>query len=160
MRDAIAIWQDADRTIDALKQLSEQFRQALHLPNPDPQRTISLRAELQRLNNELLQLENRFSLVLSEGARWVKQTVWRIAVLALIVFIGLGLLVSRQIIKSITASERELTISESRFRSLKKSNTIGIISWRMDGTKRLVLFAHYRIFVPNSDKLVQMIKKQ
>lgn len=77
MRDAIAIWQDADRTIDALKQLSEQFRQALHLPNPDPQRTISLRAELQRLNNELLQLENRFSLVLSEGARWVKQTVWR-----------------------------------------------------------------------------------
>lgn len=54
--------------------------------------------------------------------------------LALIVFIGLGLLVSRQIIKSITASERELMISESRFRSLKESNTIGIISWRMDGT--------------------------
>ncbi|MDP1663932.1 MAG: sensor domain-containing diguanylate cyclase [Methylobacter sp.] len=74
-----------------------------------------------------------FSLVLSEGARWVKQTTWRVTVLVLISFTGIGLWVSRQIIKGITKSEQELIISESRFRRLKESNTIGIISWRMDG---------------------------
>jgi diguanylate cyclase with PAS/PAC sensor len=88
---------------------------------------------LQHLNDELHQLENRFSLILSEGARWVKQTVWLITVLVLVIFIGIGLWVSRQIIKGITQAEQQLITSESRFRRLKESNTIGIISWRMDG---------------------------
>jgi diguanylate cyclase (GGDEF)-like protein/PAS domain S-box-containing protein len=134
MRDAIAIWQSADRTIDQLQQLSEQIQVEVNLPIPDPVKIIEFRIRLQQLNNDLHQLENRFSLVLSEGARWVKQTAWRLTVLTLIFFTGLALLVSRQIIKSITKAERELIISESRFRRLKESNTIGIISWRMDGT--------------------------
>lgn len=134
MRDAIAVWQAADRTIDELQQLSGQVRQALSAPNPNPQNIAAHRERLRYLNNELLQLENRFSLILSEGARWVKSMTWRITVLALVVFIGIALLVSRQIVKSITTAERELVVSESRFRSLKESNTIGIISWRLDGT--------------------------
>lgn len=134
MRDAISIWQFADQTIEELKLLSEQIRTETNALNPKPAKILELRNRLQYLNNELLQLENRFSLVLSEGARWVKQTTWRVTVLALIIFIGIGLWVSRLIIKGITKAEQELTISESRFRRLKESNTIGIISWRMDGT--------------------------
>ena len=88
---------------------------------------------MQQLNDQLHELENRFSLILSAGARWVKQMTWLVAVLVLIIFIGIGLLVSRQIIKGITKAEQQLLISESRFRRLKESNTIGIISWRTDG---------------------------
>ncbi|MDO9270009.1 MAG: sensor domain-containing diguanylate cyclase [Methylobacter sp.] len=133
MRDAIFIWQSADQTIDELKQVSGQIRTEINASNPNTGKMIKLRERLQHLNDELHQLENRFSLVLSEGARWVKQTTWRVTVLVLISFTGIGLWVSCQIIKGITKSEQELIISESRFRRLKESNTIGIISWRMDG---------------------------
>ncbi|TRW95259.1 sensor domain-containing protein [Candidatus Methylobacter oryzae] len=133
MRDAIFVWQSADQTIDELKQLSEQIRTEIRT-NPNPGKIIELRERLRHLNSDLYQMEIRFSLILSEGARWVKQTTWRITVLALVLFIGIGLWVSRQIINSITKAERELIISESRFRRLKESNTIGIISWRIDGT--------------------------
>ena len=133
MRDAISTWQSADQTIDELKQLSEKIRIEINASNPRTKKIIELRERLQQLNDELHQLENRFSLTLSEGARWVKQTVWLITVLALVIFTGIGLWVSRQIIKGITKAEQQLIISESRFRRLKESNTIGIISWRLDG---------------------------
>ncbi|MDP1774810.1 MAG: sensor domain-containing diguanylate cyclase [Methylobacter sp.] len=133
MRDAIVIWQSADQTIDELKQVSEQIRIEINASNPKSEKLIELRERLQHINDELHQLENRFSLTLGEGARWVKQTTWRVTVLALVIFIGIGLWVSRQIIKGITKAEQQLIISESRFRRLKESNTIGIISWRIDG---------------------------
>lgn len=133
MRDAIAIWQAGDQTIDELKQVSEQIRIESNAPNLQAEKISELRQRLQYLNEELHQLENRFSLILSEGARWVKQTTWRLTLLVLVIFIGIGLLVSRQITKGIIMAEQQLMISESRFRRLKESNTIGIISWRMDG---------------------------
>ncbi|MGZ4996574.1 MAG: diguanylate cyclase domain-containing protein [Methylobacter sp.] len=133
LRDAISTWQSADQIIDELKQLSEQIRIELNTPNSNTEKIIKLRERLQQLNDQLHELENRFSLILSAGARWVKQATWLVTVLVLIVFIGIGLLVSRQIIKGITKAEQQLLISESRFRRLKESNTIGIISWRTDG---------------------------
>ncbi len=133
MRDAISTWQSADQTIDELKQLSEQIRIEINASKQNTEKIADLRNRLQHLNDELHQLENRFSLILSEGARWVKQTVWLVTVLVLVIFIGIGLWVSRQIIKGITKAEQQLIISESRFRRLKESNTIGIISWRTDG---------------------------
>lgn len=133
MRDAIFTWQSADQMIDELKQLSEQIRIELNAANSSTEKIIELRQRLQQLNGQLHKLENRFSLILSAGARWVKQATWLATVLVLIIFIGIALLVSRQIIKGITKAEQRLLISESRFRRLKESNTIGIISWRTDG---------------------------
>ncbi|MCK9396686.1 MAG: diguanylate cyclase [Methylobacter sp.] len=133
MRDAIAIWQSADLAIGELKRLSEQIRIEAGASNPNTEKITELRQRLQYLNKELQQLENHFSLVLSAGARWVKQTTWRVTVLVLVIFTGIGLWVSRQIIKGISKAEQQLLISESRFRRLKESNTIGIIAWRMDG---------------------------
>ena len=71
--------------------------------------------------------------MLGEGARWVKNITWLISISILIAFVSIGILISSQIIKGIDKSEKKLRASESRFRSLKDSNTIGIVSWRMDG---------------------------
>jgi diguanylate cyclase (GGDEF)-like protein/PAS domain S-box-containing protein len=133
LRDAISTWQAADQTIDELMQVSKQIRNEINASNPKTEKIIELRNRLQHLNDELDQLENRFSLILSAGARWVKQAVWLVTVLVLVSFTGIGLLVSRQIIKGITKAEQQLLISESRFRGLKESNTISIVSWRTDG---------------------------
>jgi len=134
MCDAVSIWEAADRTIDALKVVGEKIRNEIDVSNGQSDHLVELRERLQRLNDELLQLENQFSLILGEGARWVKQITWRLTLLILVLFVGIGLLISRQVIKGISAAERQLLISELRFRRLKESNTIGIICWHMDGT--------------------------
>lgn len=133
MREAIDIWQSADKKIDALKVIGEQIRNEITGSRRDNKKIADLRQRIRPLNDELHELENLFSLKLSEGARWVKLIAWQISVLILIIFVGIGLLVSRQIIKSIEKFEKQLALSESRFRSLKESDTIGIISWRLDG---------------------------
>lgn len=133
MREAIDIWRYADEKIVELTRIAEQIRHEIKTSGTESDQLLELRMRLSLLNDELQQLENRFSSVLSEGARWVKQMTRRVSVLALFVFIGIGLWVSRQIIKRIDLSEQQLVISESRFRSLKESNTIGIISWLLDG---------------------------
>jgi diguanylate cyclase (GGDEF)-like protein/PAS domain S-box-containing protein len=133
MHDAIEIWEQGDRKINELLLMGEEFRREITAKNVHPEHLQALRARLHVLNTELLDLENRFSQVLGEGARWARTTVWRLSVVLLVVFVGAGIVVSRRIIRAIAQSERELLISESRFSSLKASNTIGIASWRMDG---------------------------
>ncbi|HEX5670281.1 MAG TPA: diguanylate cyclase [Sulfuricurvum sp.] len=133
MHTAIAIWTQADGKIAELIAVGQAIHAEVTLKRADEKHMVLLRTRLQGLNEQLLDLENRFSTVLGEGARWVKRTVWLSIVALLLLFIGIGLYVSRQIIRSISRSEKALLASESRFRSLKMSDTIGIISWRMDG---------------------------
>lgn len=133
MRDAIGIWEVADLRMYELMAMAEQMHADIRAGRADAQRFGLYREQLQALSVELNVLENRFSYVLGEGARWVKSTVWLASLAVLLISISMGLLVSRQIILSIGRAERELLSSESRFRSLKESNTIGIASWNMNG---------------------------
>lgn len=133
MRQAIAIWTEGDEKIAELVAVGEEIRRHIETPGSPPQQLAVLRERLHTLNGELVILENRFSAVLGDGARWLKKTVWNASIFILLLFIASAAIVSRQIIKSIAKAEQELLISESRFRSLKDSNSIGIVSWRMDG---------------------------
>lgn len=134
MRDAIATWEIGDQTIAELEQTGQQIQAAIVASGRETETLDGLRKRVHHLNDELHHLENRFSAVLGEGARWVKQITWQLTALTLILSTGIALLVSRQIVNGIVKSEQQLLASESRFRRLKESNTIGIISWRMDGT--------------------------
>lgn len=133
MHAATAIWKEADGKIAELIAVGEAIHTEVTLTRSDEKQIALLRTRLQKLDAELLNLENSFSIVLGEGARWVKRTVLFSSVALLLLFIGIGLYVSRQIVRNISRSENALLASESRFRSLKQSDTIGIISWRMDG---------------------------
>jgi diguanylate cyclase (GGDEF)-like protein/PAS domain S-box-containing protein len=133
MHDAIEIWKSADAKIDELRAVGKAMRAEISAPQSRPGEMVLLRGRLQELDIELQALENLFSIVLGEGARWVKKTTWLVSVAVLLFFVGIAVFVSRQIIRSIIRSERELLVSESRFRSLKESDTIGIVSWRTDG---------------------------
>ncbi len=134
MHQAIAIWTDADQKIKELLEVGQAIRQEIQSGAHDTEKLNSLRSRVNSLNIELLTLENRFSSVLGEGARWVKQATLIASLTLLLLFVSLAMIISRQLIAVIAQTERELKISESRFRSLKESNTIGILSWRMDGT--------------------------
>jgi diguanylate cyclase (GGDEF)-like protein/PAS domain S-box-containing protein len=132
LQEAIAVWEQGDAKMAELAGVAEQLRELVHAGAPSTDMAAPL-LRLERLNHELTQLENRFSLVLGEGARWVRTTLWTLSVGLLLLMGGAALLVSRQIVRGIVRDEQRLLMSESRFRSLKDSDTIGIVSWRADG---------------------------
>lgn len=134
MHDAIEIWKQADKKIGELRSLGKEIRIEIRKPQRSAKKITTMRQRLYTLDRELAALENRFSAVLGEGARWVKQTVWIVSFGILVLLVSIGIYVSRQIIKGINRAQRELMISESRFRSLYESNTIGIFAWWMDGS--------------------------
>ncbi len=133
MHDAIVIWVAGERKIDELRSVADDLKREHTSGHPQPQRLQALRERLRVLNTELLDLENQFSSALSNGARWVRTTVWQAGIALMALLVTLGVWYGRRIISAIAEAERELLISESRFTSLKESNTIGIISWRMNG---------------------------
>ena len=132
MRDAAAIWMEGDSKIAELSEAGRRIHQAIQSGN----HTVidASTSQLRLLNEELLQLENRFSQVLGEGARWVKSTVIWLTVMMLLAFGSITAFISRRIIRSISISELKLLNSEARFTSLRESDTIGIASWSMDGS--------------------------
>lgn len=131
MRDAIAVWTRADQLIVELQRLGERIRHARMAG--DPARLNELLTQLDQLNWRLADLENEFSLVLGEGARWVKQTVMLLS-LALVAGLMIPVLrITRRIIVDIEKTEKELRVSEKRFRSLYESNLLGILDWHGDG---------------------------
>lgn len=133
MHEAINIWDKADNSIVALKKIGTALRHEAHAGQIDRANVQELRKRLWTLNNDLYDLENQFSHVLSKGARWIKRTIWQLCIAIFFIFTGTGILISRRIINAIIRSERELIISESRFRSLNEANIIGIAAMRMDG---------------------------
>ena len=131
LRIAISIWEEADRQIAKLTTIASQIHEKVK--KKDLSSMDELRHELYALNETLLTLENNFSQILGEGARWVKNTTWVSGLFTLFFFSIIAVWVSRQILFGITKSENNLRISESRFRSLNDSNTIGIIYWTLEG---------------------------
>jgi len=103
MQRATDIWIRADEKIAALLTLGEEIRQAVRLGAPPS----VLGPQLQRidtLNQEMLLLENNFSLVLGETARGVRRLMWAASVGLLVVsLLGVAWL-SRKVTRALTAS--------------------------------------------------------
>lgn len=131
MRDAIAIWTEGDRLIAKLQQLGDELYQAREAGEMET--VAALLKSLDELNGQLVVLENDFSLVLGEGARWIKSTLMGVSLALLITMIIAALLVTRQIVRGIEKTEKELKISENRFRSLYQYDMLGILDWHGDG---------------------------
>lgn len=132
MQDSVDVWVKADDKIKELVELGEALRTAVAQKQSD--RISIVRGQLQPLNSQLLSLENQFSQSLSESARAAKYAVYFFSFLILCFIIGIGIYISQKIISGISKVENRLKMSEARFKSLFESNTIGIVSWKMDGS--------------------------
>ncbi len=138
IEQAIGIWQEADSQILQLRILADELHQLIQrLPDPglqpNPAALQKLRDQISAQSLKLTQLELDFSSLLGEGARWVKRTILLSGLVILLAFISIAIYVSQQIIRSISKAENKLRMSEARFRSLKESNTLGIVTWHKDG---------------------------
>lgn len=131
MSDAISVWSQADAAILKLKALGQKIRLAREQGHI--QQLEALLQQVEDLNWQLASLEYRFSAVLSEGARWVKTTLMQVSLALLIALLIPVLLVTRHIVIGIERTEKDLQVSERRFRSLYESNMLGIIDWDING---------------------------
>lgn len=115
LRQAIDIWEQADARVDTLMQVANAMRDEIEHAGARSQPMSALREQLQQLNRELLTLENHFSATLSEGARWVRRTTWLASIAILMAVMGVSLVISRQIIRSIARSEQQTRLAATVF---------------------------------------------
>jgi PAS domain S-box-containing protein len=125
MRDAIAIWRDADAYIARLTAAAESLRVELQGAR-DPDRVAAWLAEVDRINTALRPLEDRFSLVLGAGARWIKRTLLLSLIGTAVLLVGTGGWLSWRLAARARESEAALRESEARYRALVEDATHGI----------------------------------
>ena len=118
MRDAITIWTKADKVIAELIEFGEEINQAARKDDVTSSIMDGYRKRLRQLNEQLQRFEIEFSSVLSDGARWISRVILIGSIVLVITFVGIGHLVSLQIVRGISRSEGELADSEARYRMI------------------------------------------
>ncbi|QSX41225.1 diguanylate cyclase domain-containing protein [Shewanella cyperi] len=131
MREAIAIWTEADEEIARLQQLGEFAFQAHQRGDDDMLQLLQQRVN--ELNSKLNRLEIDFSGVLSDGSRWVKQVTLYVSVFSMVFLIGIALYISRRITQRLNDTEVQLRFSQNRLNSLLQSELLGILDWDANG---------------------------
>jgi PAS domain S-box-containing protein len=89
MADAIAIWTEGDSLIAQLQTTGDQLHGEITSGLPDQRKITEIMHQIDRLNDQLTPLEDRFSYSLGSGARWAAglfslATVWASAMSALL----------------------------------------------------------------------------
>lgn len=94
LQQAQAVWEQGDAKMQALRAVASEIRQAVDAGTPALQLVHPIQT-VETLHQELLILENSFSLLLGEAARWVQGLLWLVSLGLLALGMGLGLYLSR-----------------------------------------------------------------
>jgi PAS domain S-box-containing protein len=128
---AIAIWTEGDGLIDQLVVNGDQLRALISSGGAEPAEIDAIVADIGALNDRLTVLEDRFSAVLGEGARWVRDLLFVIASVATALLLATAGTVFIWFV-------RRIRRSESRYRLLLEAAPDAIVV--TDRDDRVVLF--------------------
>jgi PAS domain S-box-containing protein len=144
---AIAIWTEGDGLIDELVADGEALHQGITDRTIDPAETDAIVADIGALNERLTVLEDRFSAVLGEGARWVRDLLFIIASAATAVLLAIAGTVFIWFV-------RRIRRTESRYRLLLAAAPDAIVV--TDRNDQVVLFneAAERIVGAAADEVI------
>lgn len=126
IRDAIALWKEGDGYILAIEAVADALELEMSREPPRVQVLAQLRAELERLNDEVRPLEEAFSRTLGEGARWLFNLLvaLSIAVLVMVVAAASGIF---------WWATRRIAESEYKFRTTFEHVAVGMAQIAPDG---------------------------
>jgi two-component system, sensor histidine kinase len=105
LRQAIAIWTEADGHIEQLMALADEMHTAIQQQQLSPAQASKLSTRLEAINSTLMRLEIDFSSTLAEGARWIQSvllwTIFGSTALLLALALWLSWRIARQLRASI-----------------------------------------------------------
>jgi PAS domain S-box-containing protein len=128
---AIAIWTDGDALIDQLVADGDRLHDLIQSGAASPAEIDSVVADIGALNEQLTVLEDRFSAVLGEGARWIRDLLFVVASAATALLLAIAGAVFIWFV-------RRIRRSESRYRLLLDAAPDAIVV--TDRNDRVVLF--------------------
>jgi PAS domain S-box-containing protein len=144
---AIAIWTEGDGLIDQLVAAGAQLHQGISAGTMDAAELDAIVADVGVLNQRLTVLEDRFSSVLGEGARWVRDLLFIVASAATALLLAIAGTVFIWFV-------RRIRRSEGRYRLLLAAAPDAIVV--TDRDDRVVLFneAAERIVGSPADEVI------
>jgi PAS domain S-box-containing protein len=144
---AISIWTEGDALIDQLVADGDRLRGLISGGNPEPAEVDAIVADIGAHNDRLTILEDRFSAVLGEGARWVRDLLFIVASAATALLLAIAGTVFIWFV-------RRIRRSESRYRLLLAAAPDAIVV--TDRNDRVVLFndAAERIVGSSADEVI------
>ena len=144
---AVAIWTEGDGLIDQLVADATRLHDEIGTGNPDPDAVEGIVADIGALNERLTVLEDRFSAVLGEGARWVRDLLFVVASVATALLLAIAGTVFIWFV-------RRIRRSEGRYRLLLDAAPDAIVV--TDREDRVVMFnaAAERLVGRSSDEVL------
>jgi two-component system cell cycle sensor histidine kinase/response regulator CckA len=128
---AIAIWTDGDALIDQLVADGDRLQQLIGAGGASAAEIDAIVDEVGAVNERLNVLEDRFSAVLGEGARWVRDLLFLVASAAVVLLVAIAGTVFIWFV-------RRIRRSEGRYRTLLAAAPDAIVVTDRDG--RVALF--------------------
>lgn len=108
LNKAIDAWTQADPQIMRLLPLADQLHQEITSAQPGTEVIDALEAEVQRTNESLTVLEDKFSFALGEGSRWLESVILRLLFAVALTVEITGLLLAFSVSRSIQRGLREI----------------------------------------------------
>jgi two-component system cell cycle sensor histidine kinase/response regulator CckA len=128
---AITIWTEGDGLIDQLVADADRLHALIESGNASPAEIDRIVADVGAVNEQLTVLEDRFSAVLGEGARWIRDLLFVVASVAVALLLAIAGTVFIWFV-------RRIRRSESRYRLLLDAAPDAIVVTDREG--KVVLF--------------------
>lgn len=128
---AITIWTEGDGLIDQLVANGDRLHGLVESGNASPAEIDAIVADIGALNEQLTVLEDRFSAVLGEGARWIRDLLFVVASVAVALLLAIAGTVFIWFV-------RRIRRSEGRYRLLLDAAPDAIVVTDREG--KVVLF--------------------
>ena len=123
---AIDIWREADQHILAIERVAAEMREEWQSGSPDEERLQDLRQRLHNLDYDLRPLEDAFSRVLGDAARWVQNALLLTMIGTSILLVLVGVWLNRLITE-------ERFDAEARLRATFEQASVGMAHVSLDG---------------------------
>jgi PAS domain S-box-containing protein len=124
MADAIAIWAEADREIEALNALARQVHERIAAGDSSSPQLRALLHELPLLNERLTVLEQRFSATMGDASRKTQTIVLAATLLLALTLASAAVLYSSRLLQQQARGERARRTSEERLQRALESSSL------------------------------------
>ncbi len=121
MERALANWAEGDRLIAEMDAAAQALHEQISAGRRVPETVHFFRVKLFEINRKLSLEEDAFSSNMGEAARWAIDVFIKLSFAAAFLFAALGVALSWPIVARIRATERALSESELKFRSITTS---------------------------------------